>query len=177
MYSTNKIWWCKKQRRIVNKGIYGTFNSHCTSTCVKSKSITWSCSHMLNLTIYNTSNKNFERGLKVSSKYALSWNQNQQSVGKSQVNSKLWFYSQAASSTDSSLARIPPILLKDGICIPYFSSSFLILLISSSEKEQQQQQTTSKKDTEMEAGMNIFTSRNVFTPRPLSQKREAYFSE
>lgn len=41
---------------------------------------------------------------------------------------------RAASSTDSSLARMPPILLKAGIWIPYFSSSFLMLLISSSER-------------------------------------------
>lgn len=40
----------------------------------------------------------------------------------------------AASSTDSSLARIPPILLKAGIWIPYLSSSSFILLISSSEQ-------------------------------------------
>lgn len=40
--------------------------------------------------------------------------------------------SHAASSTDSSLARIPPILLKAGIWIPYFASSFFMLLISSS---------------------------------------------
>lgn len=38
----------------------------------------------------------------------------------------------AASSTESSLARMPPILLNDGICIPYFSNSFRMLLISSS---------------------------------------------
>lgn len=46
---------------------------------------------------------------------------------------KLHFSLHAASSTDSSFARIPPILLKAGIWIPYFSSSSLILLISSSE--------------------------------------------
>ena len=34
----------------------------------------------------------------------------------------------------TSLARIPPILLKAGICIPYFSNSDLIALISSSTK-------------------------------------------
>lgn len=45
-------------------------------------------------------------------------------------------YSHAASSTDSSLARMPPILLKAGIWMPYFSSSFLMLLISSSGEGQ-----------------------------------------
>ncbi|KAG7218836.1 hypothetical protein INR49_019678 [Caranx melampygus] len=38
----------------------------------------------------------------------------------------------AASSTDSSLARIPPILLNAGIWIPYLSSSTFMLVISSS---------------------------------------------
>lgn len=42
------------------------------------------------------------------------------------------FFLHAASSTESSLARIPPILLKAGIWIPYFSSSLFMLLISSS---------------------------------------------
>lgn len=42
---------------------------------------------------------------------------------------------RAASSTESSLARIPPILLKAGIWIPYFSSSLFMLLISSSGRE------------------------------------------
>lgn len=42
--------------------------------------------------------------------------------------------SHAASSTDSSLARIPPILLKAGIWMPYFSSSIFMLLISSSAR-------------------------------------------
>lgn len=56
--------------------------------------------------------------------------------GKLQANGKHGCEAslRAASSTDSSLARMPPILLKAGICIPYFSSSFLILLISSSER-------------------------------------------
>ena len=35
----------------------------------------------------------------------------------------------------TSLAKIPPILLKAGICIPYFSNSLLMALISSSRKE------------------------------------------
>lgn len=43
--------------------------------------------------------------------------------------------SHAASSTESSLARIPPILLKAGIWMPYFSSSLLMLLISSSGRQ------------------------------------------
>lgn len=45
----------------------------------------------------------------------------------------------AASSTESSLARIPPILLKAGIWIPYFSSSLFMLLISSSGREKTEQ--------------------------------------
>lgn len=62
-------------------------------------------------------------------------------MGKLQANDKRGHKAdlRAASSTDSSLARMPPILLKAGIWIPYFSSSFLILLISSSER------TTEKK--------------------------------
>lgn len=43
-------------------------------------------------------------------------------------------YSQAASSTDSSFAKIPPILLNAGIWMLYFSNSIFMLLISSSEK-------------------------------------------
>lgn len=47
--------------------------------------------------------------------------------------------SQAASSTDSSLARIPPILLKAGIWMPYLSSSLLMWLISSSGEKKKKQ--------------------------------------
>lgn len=54
------------------------------------------------------------------------------SVYSVENRTKTRVYLQAASSTDNSLARIPPILLKDGICMPYFSSSFRMLLISSS---------------------------------------------
>lgn len=43
--------------------------------------------------------------------------------------------SHAASSTDSSLARMPPILLKAGIWMPYFSNSLFMLLISSSVRD------------------------------------------
>lgn len=46
--------------------------------------------------------------------------------------------SPAASSTESSLAKMPPILLKAGSCSPYFSSSRFMLLISSSGAEQRQ---------------------------------------
>lgn len=49
------------------------------------------------------------------------------------LNNHIKWNLRAASSTESSFARIPPILLKAGIWIPYFSSSSLILLISSSE--------------------------------------------
>lgn len=46
--------------------------------------------------------------------------------------------SPAASSTESSLAKMPPILLKAGSCSPYFSSSCFMWLISSSGAEQRQ---------------------------------------
>lgn len=117
------------------------FNSNCISRCLKTKSIPCLYFHVLNLTIYNTYNKNFKRGLKVFSKHSISCNQNQRIKYRwipCQQQVLISGDSQAASSTDSSLARIPPILLKDGICIPYLSSSFLILLISSSGKNQQQ---------------------------------------
>ena len=39
----------------------------------------------------------------------------------------------------TSLSKIPPILLKAGIWIPYFSSSFLMALICSSENKNEQQ--------------------------------------
>lgn len=44
-------------------------------------------------------------------------------------------YKQYPSYLDTSFARIPPILLKAGIWIPYFSSSCFMALISSSNKE------------------------------------------
>jgi len=58
------------------------------------------------------------------------------SVYSVENRTKTRVYLHAASSTDNSLARIPPILLKDGICMPYFSSSLLMLLISSSVQVQ-----------------------------------------
>lgn len=42
----------------------------------------------------------------------------------------------------TSLSKIPPILLKAGIWIPYFSSSFLMALICSSENRKEQQHIT-----------------------------------
>ena len=46
-----------------------------------------------------------------------------------------WNVQPKVQNIITSLAKIPPILLKAGICIPYFSSSFLIALISSSKIE------------------------------------------
>lgn len=42
------------------------------------------------------------------------------------------------------MARIPPILLKAGIWMPYFSSSLFMLLISSSEREREREKTKQK---------------------------------
>lgn len=54
--------------------------------------------------------------------------------------------SHAASSTESSFARIPPILLKAGIWMPYFSSSIFMLLISSSAGEDRAEGTDQKQE-------------------------------
>lgn len=52
------------------------------------------------------------------------------------MNSQPIWCLPAASSTDSSLASIPPILLNAGRWIPYLSNSNFMLLISSSENTQ-----------------------------------------
>lgn len=79
-------------------------------------------------------------------------------MGKLQANDKRGHKAnlRAASSTDSSLARMPPILLKAGIWIPYFSSSFLILLISSSERTTEKK--NQRKAPEVNAGKRYSSS-------------------
>lgn len=70
-------------------------------------------------------------------------------------------YSHAASSTDSSLARIPPILLKDGILY----SIFLKLLSHITDFFLYRKRTTTKKISESHRDggrMSAFVLRNVF---------------
>lgn len=66
--------------------------------------------------------------------------------------------SHAASSTESSFARIPPILLKAGIWMPYFSSSLFMLLISSSAAGDNTEGTDQRREAEQRAGLQGATA-------------------